>query len=665
MNEIVGTIISVENFLQPEEQNLVVGKDIPNPKTITLASDRKYVIPDFQREIRWDVSQLKTLLSDLSRGPKFLGNIILTIKSGGKCELIDGQQRTTILMLIVTYIKHKYNGRVDTFSLCPLHNESFTGFQALLDVSFDESQLPEDERQNILDSDDFHQLERLKYLWNSIDTCGILSDRHSAKSLLLNLKNSSINIIASYSDSNDASIQYFLDVNLKGIRLDTEDIFKGYLFSQVPGDETKSLWRQNKQNLLRFNSIFKTNEKKKNYPLMKLYEHFFYCDLYLPQDGTSEYNGLRFGEDFRLTSEFTIGNTHFYEGNRLIEAISDCEYLSDSLERLDRCIKIMIDIVENEGPSVTFKSYFVCEKAGERIDSEDITNIHTMLKKILMEQEVIPKILALKYILSFLDSNPHSKKDYKSAYSIFCASVFFMILATKKESDTFYGLVRNEQWVNEVNKWVTDYPSEHSLTKGSLRAAYKYDGSNEDENDRLPQIRCKSLSAIYNFFRITQSGNNYTLKTTNASALKEYFTDTSTFSVEHLIIGEKGTLQIQTTNLDFLYKYPVQIKRYRNSIFNYIFIPKELNTPLGNKPLMEKLDVLKEHVDSLTAYSKDYLDALYSRDFFKKYPDAEALSHLCTQEEAQKFLDDYFTNYFPEEFYEFAGKVLKKLNLRN
>lgn len=55
-----------------------------------------------------------------------------------------------------------------------------------------------------------------------------------------------------------------------------------------------------------------------------------------------------------------------------------------------------------------------------------------------MEKEVIPKILALKYILTYFDGKPHAKEEYKSVYSVFCAAVLFTVFANKKESDTFY-----------------------------------------------------------------------------------------------------------------------------------------------------------------------------------------------------------------------------------
>ena len=88
---------------------------------------------------------------------------------------------------------------------------------------------------------------------------------------------------------------------------------------------------------------------------MKLYEHFFYCDLYLPREGDCEYSTLKFGENFCLTSGFESGSTKYYEGSHLIEAIRDRDYLQNVLSRLNKCVEIMTDIIESEGPSTPFK----------------------------------------------------------------------------------------------------------------------------------------------------------------------------------------------------------------------------------------------------------------------------------------------------------------------
>lgn len=398
MAEIVGTITNLSDFLSKTQVCLSVKPNDPQQQIICLEADRKYSIPAFQREVRWDDNNLKMLLYDLSRSSKFLGNIILTIKSDHTCEIIDGQQRTTVLMLIVSCIKKKFGTKISTPDLCPLRNEGFTGFQTLLEKAFDQEAITSDDWNAILKSDDYLQLPRIQKLWNTISSSELLADRHKAQGLLDNLCKSEFNIIASYSNDVNTSIQYFLDVNLKGIRLDTEDIFKGYLFSQDSRELTRSLWQKNKRDVLRLNGVTQSSEEKR-YPLMKLYEHFFYCDLYLPREGDCEYSTLKFGENFCLTSEFESGSTKYYEGSHLIEAIRDRDYLQNVLSRLNKCVEIMTDIIESEGPSTPFKDKFICAK---KVDSIDIQNCHSMLKKILMEKEVIPKILALKYKNKFI-----------------------------------------------------------------------------------------------------------------------------------------------------------------------------------------------------------------------------------------------------------------------
>jgi len=601
MAEIVGTITNLSDFLSKTQVCLSVKPNDPQQQIICLEADRKYSIPAFQREVRWDDNNLKMLLYDLSRSSKFLGNIILTIKSDHTCEIIDGQQRTTVLMLIVSCIKKKFGTKISTPDLCPLRNEGFTGFQTLLEKAFDQEAITSDDWNAILKSDDYLQLPRIQKLWNTISSSELLADRHKAQGLLDNLCKSEFNIIASYSNDVNTSIQYFLDVNLKGIRLDTEDIFKGYLFSQDSRELTRSLWQKNKRDVLRLNGVTQSSEEKR-YPLMKLYEHFFYCDLYLPREGDCEYSTLKFGENFCLTSGFESGSTKYYEGSHLIEAIRDRDYLQNVLSRLNKCVEIMTDIIESEGPSTPFKDKFICAK---KVDSIDIQNCHSMLKKILMEKEVIPKILALKYILTYFDGKPHAKEEYKSVYSVFCAAVLFTVFANKKESDTFYNFVRLEEWKSKINKWLYDYISSHALTRGKVLAAYKY---SESDDDPIQQIRCKSLAAISNFFKVTKNGDNYNMGISNAAELCKFFGDKTVYSLEHFIVGECGTLHVKTAKYDFPYKYPPTIQKYRNSLFNFIFIPQPLNSSLSNEGLFIKVAEIHTHENEITSELKDLVE---------------------------------------------------------
>lgn len=651
MADIIGTIINVKSYLENKECKISVHPQHEAGQEIVLHADREYIIPSFQRELRWNVDNVNTLISDLSRAPVFLGNVILTIKDDHNCEIIDGQQRTTVLILILAWLRKKYRTQIELLSTCNIKNDSFASFQSLVNLEFDKSSVSESEWKALIarENDKFSQLEKVLDIWNSFEKSEILNDRYSASDLVQNIKRSEVNIIASYSNDVTTGIRYFLDVNLKGVRLDTEDIFKAHLFEIDTREETRELWEKVKHSAMLLN-VAKDKKDSKRYPLMKILEHFFYCDLY----NDPNYAQVKFGEDFSLIETVTLGKHHFYKGSHLIEVIRNRDYMETCLTRTLRAIEITKEIVESSGPNDSFNSLFLSDK---KIDSVDKENCHDLLKKILLEKEVIPKILALKYIITYFDGSNHSKAEYKSIYSVFSATVLFSVFANKKESETFYKMVRMPNWITEINKWLYGYISSHEMTRGKMLAAYKYD---EDSDDRIMQLRCKSLAAIVNFIRISRSGDVYSLTVHNASDLNQFLTDKEQFSLEHFIIGNQYTLEIQTSKLNFMYEYLPSTKRYRNSLFNYIFIPRSLNNSLGNGLIHQKYNQLSADADKIKCkYSTRYLETAFSDPAFQKYPRQAKMEEFESKEGATDYLNEYFQKDFPEEFLSFATGFLR------
>lgn len=324
-----------------------------------------------------------------------------------------------------------------------------------------------------------------------------------------------------------------------------------------------------------------------------------------------------------------------------------------------KSIEIMIDIVASEGPSETFKQLFYCE---EKIDSIDISNCHIILQKILLDKEVIPKILVLKYILTFFDDRNHTKSEYKSIYSIFTAGVLFSVFAGKKESESFYRIVKSTIWIDSLNDWIFKYISSHELTKGKLRAAYKY--SESDKIDVWQQASCKSLAALMNFVRVKKIDDKVILKLNNCKKFNIFLSNKQLFSVEHFILGENGTLKIDTGKYKFNYKYPSLLQRYRHSLFNYIFIPYELNNSLENRLLNLKLNKLQEKMNDIEClYSKEYCRILMKQEYFSEYPTNDKLNMYGTEEEARNYLNQYFAEKFLEEFLDFSTNLIKKFHL--
>ncbi|MBD5101765.1 MAG: DUF262 domain-containing protein [Subdoligranulum sp.] len=287
MSELLGIIAPLKKFLSNTNEVISVPLGNPNTEILSLSTNRIYSIPDFQREIRWENENTAQLIDDIRSGPKYLGNIILTQHSSGKFSIIDGQQRITVLTMIVTCINKYHGEKIDIFTPCALSIESFSEFTNILSTFFPSEKLNDE---CVIKSDRLYQRDKYYSLWNYICNYSTITDQVQAEQLLENLGKSTVNIILNKSTDISDGIRYFIDVNLKGKQLDDEDIFKSYLFKNDSQPAIREEWYRFKEN------VTKANSNNMDYPLLKFLEHYFYCDLYKDP----KYKGLEFGGDFLI-----------------------------------------------------------------------------------------------------------------------------------------------------------------------------------------------------------------------------------------------------------------------------------------------------------------------------------------------------------------------------
>lgn len=74
-----------------------------------------YKVPDYQRRYGWKNEQLEALWGDLydsfkndSKANYFLGSIVVVKNANNIYELIDGQQRLTTLMIMISVLSKTY-----------------------------------------------------------------------------------------------------------------------------------------------------------------------------------------------------------------------------------------------------------------------------------------------------------------------------------------------------------------------------------------------------------------------------------------------------------------------------------------------------------------------------------------------------------------------------
>ena len=72
-----------------------------------LEEGRVYRIPYYQREILWESKEVLELLDDIADSLRYFGSIMLSQVSDGIYDVLDGQQRITVLYMIVTFLMIK------------------------------------------------------------------------------------------------------------------------------------------------------------------------------------------------------------------------------------------------------------------------------------------------------------------------------------------------------------------------------------------------------------------------------------------------------------------------------------------------------------------------------------------------------------------------------
>ncbi|MBE6051189.1 MAG: DUF262 domain-containing protein [Clostridium sp.] len=642
MSDLLGIICPLNKLLSDKEESINIKVDGKKRNILTLNENRKYTIPDFQREIRWEKDNIAQLIDDIYTGPKYLGNIILT-KDVEKDEylIIDGQQRITVITMILSCLRYIHGNSIEVIKPCKLSIESFEGFERVLSNNFSNELKSQ---QDILNTDKLHQIDKYYELWRSIKVINYITNKKEATTFVENLCKSSVNIILNESDDTKDGIRYFIDVNLKGKQLDTEDIFKGYLFRNDASKEIRSVWYKLKTN------IASLEEKRVKYPLLKSLEHYFYCDLY----NDNKFQGLQFDESFLIKSEFVMKDgtdTKYRRMTHIIEVINDKNYMLNSLQKLNDAIELMINIVDNNSPSEKFKNLFKFPSG--KIDNDELEIFHNFMKKILKDDKVLPKALLMKYILSVLivEENEKKKKELKSIYSVYLLYVLFILFESKKNLEVFISVLKapNDLWYGEAIKVINSYFEADKITDNKIIAQYNK-GTNEEEEDY--RFRCKSLATIYNFFKI----ENQQVSIRDIKKMKEFISNNELYTTEHFIISQSKTKQLllNINNEEKIYQLNDKIyKQYVNNLFNFIFINGEENRKLKNSWLPDKLKLInKKNIEC--EYSKMVMNKLRKLNNLMKKIDSY-------EENYQDQLDLFFFKDFKEKYIEYSREVLDEV----
>ncbi len=239
-----------------------------------------YVVPDYQREYVWTEVQINQLLDDIYdefdfnlNKEYFIGSTVVFKNSDGFYELIDGQQRTTSIFLIICALKKIYREReIDTDTIERMIKDKTVN--SLGDsVDCYKLELQYKDSSNIL-SKIANNLERPENLTGSAErlynayenVISFLQNRFKEDEDPVQLKKFFVYIFRKLKfiqietpEINDA-LKIFETINERGVGLNPMDLLKNLLFRQVDRNDFNPLKD-------RWKTLIKLLEKNKEKPL--------------------------------------------------------------------------------------------------------------------------------------------------------------------------------------------------------------------------------------------------------------------------------------------------------------------------------------------------------------------------------------------------------------
>ena len=602
MSNIKGTITTLRQFLFNAESEItteVNGKKYP---IIYFKKDRIMSVPNYQREIRWQKETLFALMNDISRGPKFLGNIILSSSGEKDYEIIDGQQRLVSLNMLITYIKSQYSQQItDIGDLITININCFEQYPLFRDSGYNINNIDEAMRETVITSDKLGQIKILSELYTSISAEKILDTVAKAASFLENLKKCTLNVIISDDDDIKISTEYYIDVNLKGIKLDTEDIFKGYLFAQDSSKEIRTYWVELKESWLKFNVRCGCKPEKSVYSLMKIIEHYLYCHVL----SKPEYNDISINEKFTLDSPCEVNGTKYYLGDHVIKVIRNNTYMQEVLIGAKKYIEFLTEIIASDGGAPGCIRDLL-----KNAESNEVKIICNFIKKTILDKTlIIPKILILKYYLSICDGKA-SKSKCKYIYAVYFYNVLFMLFGDKKsDAEKIKKISRSNSYYSEVIDAIKNFFEDGNISESRQIAIAKWNSNYENE---ALQYKCKSLATIYNFFVLKDNS----VDISSCDDAYKFLSDDDLYSIEHFIVNSSGN--VTYIDGEEAFELPSSIKKYSAYIFNFIFVPQSINNNVfKNYSVRKKIELLykSDRVSEINcSYSKMILDVV--KDMF-------------------------------------------------
>lgn len=574
---------------------------------------RKLRIPLYQREYTWTDEKIITLVKDIKRHSKYLGNIILD-EADLFYEIVDGQQRITTCFLILACLYNYYSGQQGEqsvlFRLMQPYNNEFilandsvgkyiTEKNGLLAITIDK------------EKDIYYQSESFERAYAKISAeFKNFKNFQDARDFRQNLLDCEMLVLINDKHVYNHPVeQLFLDINEKAQLLQVEDIFKGYCFKKYEEnahDELKALWIEFKKSAMGFKK-FGYNDASQ------------YIYLFLLETDTNA-----------ISSNLTTNGKHYLDEKTMDET----EYI---LKEMIAYGQATIDF-HNNLSNTDYRFVDLCKKSYDYRFTDDHLILKQMCKVMLENNAAQYQKLPLMYFIYMLRKNEEivnsmSHKQFRKIITnLYIYMMLFVINGTKKSKNNIDYTIRNA--ISE---------GQDKIKQVELAA----------KNLRIEKVEEFILKENFGFDKLTFIYSIIDEYVAKDNWLKRIYSRGNGYTLEHFIIPDNRNGKVywreEDSSKEFEFSLPADVvKSYKNNTINYLVINKELNESLEHDDIVSKICDIKTWYEQRQAVLPAHVSKII--EYIEDMPKFKALKDIkgtkATQVTIQSLYVEFVRDYF-------------------
>ncbi len=573
---------------------------------------RKMIIPLYQREYTWTDEKIGTLVNDIKRSNKFLGNIILD-ETEFCYEIVDGQQRITTCFLILVCLYNSYNKQkreqaalmrlIKPYGEFMLKNDSVGDYineqNGVLSLSIN----PE--------SDVYYQAGDFERAFSTIsEESGKLKNHEEILEFRRKLLDCEILVLINDQHDNTHPVeQLFLDINEKAQLLEVEDIFKGHCFENCREyfhDELRELWIQLKKCAMGFKKFGLKNASQ-------------YIYLYLLE-----------AEGHSIPENLTVDGKHYLDGKNMDETESILkEMIAYGQANLDFNDKLS---------HTDYRFVDLCQNSYEYRDTNDHLILKQMCKDMLENATAQYQKLPFLYFIYSLRKdqeivNSIKHLEFRKIIANFYVYMMLFVMggAKKSKKDIDYTIkeaINGEDNINQI-----------------IMAAKELRNKKVEEFKIQGNGNFDKLSFIYSITDEYVPNNNW---------VRKMYSNETGYSLEHFVIPDNRNSKICWKDGNNVFKFEVpteDVRRYKKNVVNYLIIDKSLNESLEHDDIITKIHAIRVWFEQRNMNLPKHVSEII--EHIEQMPEYMALKKLrggdYTQEMVKTAYINFVRAYFDQE----------------